>query len=147
MHHLMSGDQRRATADVLALSHLLIPLGWVGACHWFLADKKNPLIIFNSCWPFGEEPLDAFFPVARGLQRLCAKTALFHWFFFFFFLREIKPLTTHFSNSYIYHWNSAGQCVNMQCLSSLIYCWDFDPFASPSKANSIKLLLNQILIQ
>lgn len=76
-----TGDRRCFGVVTLAI----IPLGWGGACHWFLADKNNPLIIFNSGRPFGEETLGAFFPVAKGLQRPGAKTALFHWFFFSFF--------------------------------------------------------------
>lgn len=53
----------------------------MGACHWLLADKNNPLTIFNSRRSFGEQSLDAFLTVAKGLQRLRAKTDYFIDFF------------------------------------------------------------------
>lgn len=85
--------ERRATADVLALSHLLIPLGWVGACCWLLAAKNNPLTIFNSCRPFREQSIDAFLPVAKGLQRR-------HYFIdIFFSLQKLRDES--FNNPYL----------------------------------------------
>lgn len=113
----------RRCFGIVALSN---PPGLSGSLPLAAADKNNPLTIFNSCRPFGEQSLDAFLPVAKGLQRLCAKTALFHWF---------PPTTTTSKKlrdngfnkpssyiSHIYRWNRAGQCVDLYHLSSLICC-------------------------
>lgn len=84
--------ERRVNADVLALSHSLIPLGWVGAGHWLLADKNNFLTIFNSCLLIGVAYILA---CCQDLQRLCQDSTISLIFFFSLKSWEKTALTNH----------------------------------------------------